>query len=83
MHEEEIIVGHFLEMHVEFLDVGNRISFPSKFVKFGDLKVLGKRNHVDRSIKWVRTNTLKFECFGIIPFLDCLECIFHFFPLRI
>ena len=82
MHEEEIIVGHFLEMHVEFLDVGNRISFPSKFVKFWDLKVFGKMDHGDSYIKWVRTNTLKLEFFGVISFLDFLEGIFHFFPLR-
>ena len=72
MHEEDIIVRHFLTMHVEFLDMGNMISFPSKFVKLGDFEVLGKGYHCDGSIKRIRANTLKIESFRVIAFFDYL-----------
>ena len=70
-------------MHVEFLDMGNRISFPSKLVKLGDFEVLGKGYHCDGFVEQIRENTLKLESFRFIAFFDYLKSILHVFPFTI
>lgn len=57
-------------MHVKLFDMGDWISLSSKFVKFRDLKMLGKRNHSDGSVKGIWAHGLKLERLGIVSLLN-------------
>lgn len=82
MHKEHIIIGYLLIMHVGLLNICDWITFPSKFIKLGDLKMFRKWCHHDTFIKRVWEIILKFEIFGVYSILEGFESIFHLLPFR-
>lgn len=83
LHEEYVIVSHFLEMHIKVFDICDQITFTHKIIKQKKRKSIPWSKFFKSTIgllkKWIKNK----ECMSWWkPFSGTWRWIFHSSPIR-